>query len=245
MGTFFSKGWDGPAFVLFESAHLVILLIIVIINIWMLRFRGSSESTRKAVRWTMAIILWVNEAAWHVWNIYLGTWNIQTMLPLHLCSILIWLSGFMLVFKNYQIYEFVYFLGIGAGLQALLTPDVGIYNFPHFRFLQAFIGHGMMLTAGVYMTTVEGFRPTWKSMARVILISNIYMVIIFFVNNAIGSNYLMVNGKPNVKSILDLLPAWPYYLIYVELIAIVTCLLLYLPFIIKDWRARKEVAIAD
>jgi hypothetical integral membrane protein (TIGR02206 family) len=245
MGTFFSKGWDGPAFVLFESAHLVILLIIVIINIWMLRFRGSSESTRKAVRWTMAIILWVNEAAWHVWNIYLGTWNIQTMLPLHLCSVLIWLSGFMLIFKNYQIYEFVYFLGIGAGLQALLTPDVGIYNFPHFRFLQAFIGHGMMLTAGVYMTTVEGFRPTWKSMARVILISNIYMVIIFFVNNAIGSNYLMVNGKPNVKSILDLLPAWPYYLIYVELIAIVTCLLLYLPFIIKDWRARKEVAIAD
>jgi hypothetical integral membrane protein (TIGR02206 family) len=245
MGTFFSKGWDGPAFVLFESAHLVILLIIVIINIWMLRFRGSSESTRKAVRWTMAIILWVNEAAWHVWNIYLGTWNIQTMLPLHLCSVLIWLSGFMLIFKNYQIYEFVYFLGIGAGLQALLTPDVGIYNFPHFRFLQAFIGHGMMLTAGVYMTTVEGFRPTWKSMARVILISNIYMVIIFFVNNAIGSNYLMVNGKPNVKSILDLLPAWPYYLIYVELIAIVTCLLLYLPFIIKDWRTRKEVAIAD
>ena len=245
MGNFLSKGWDGSVFILFESAHLIILLIIVVVNIWMLRFKDAPESTRKAVRWTMAIILWVNEAAWHIWNVYLGTWNIQTMLPLHMCSVLIWLSGFMLIFKNYQIYEFVYFLGIGAGLQALLTPDVGIYNFPHFRFLQAFIGHGMMLTSGIYMTTVEGFRPTWKSMFRVIIIANIYMVVIFFVNSAIGSNYLMVNGKPSVKSILDLMPAWPTYLLYVEAIGIITCLLLYIPFAIKDWRTRRIAVAAD
>jgi hypothetical integral membrane protein (TIGR02206 family) len=69
--------------------------------------------------------------------------------------------------------------------------------------------------------------------------SNIYMVVIFFVNSAIGSNYLMVNGKPNVQSLLDLLPDWPYYLIHVEAIGIITCLLLYLPFAVKDWRAQK------
>jgi hypothetical integral membrane protein (TIGR02206 family) len=238
MDTFFSKSWDGQPFSLFESAHLVILLIIVVINLWLLRFRNAPESTHKAVRWTLAIAIWVNEAAWHVWNLYLGTWAIQTMLPLHICSVLIWLSGFMLIFKNYQIYEFVYFLGIGAGLQALLTPDVGIYNFPHFRFLQAFIGHGLMLTSGVYMTIVEGFRPTWKSMFRVIIISNIYMVVIFFLNRAIGSNYLMVNGKPNVASILDLLPDWPWYLIHVEIIGILTCLILYLPFVFKDRKSQ-------
>ena len=238
MGIFLSKGWEGTPFSLFETAHLVILLIIVIVNLWMLRFRNASEQTRKAVRWTMAIVLWVNETAWHVWNLYLGTWNIQTMLPLHMCSVLIWLSGFMLIFKNYQIYEFVYFLGVGGGLQALLTPDVGIYNFPHFRFLQAFIGHGLLLTSGIYMTTVEGLRPTWRSVLRVIVISNIYMVIIFFVNSAIGSNYLMVNGKPSVKSIIDLMPTWPYYIIYLEAIGILTCLLLYLPFAVKDRRAQ-------
>lgn len=245
MDTFFSKGWDGRTFSLFESAHLVILLTIVVVNLWMLRFRNASESTQKAVRWTMAIAIWVNEAAWHVWNLYLGTWAIQTMLPLHICSLLIWLSGFMLIFKNYQIYEFVYFLGIGAGLQALLTPDVGIYNFPHFRFLQSFIGHGLMLTSGIYMTTVEGLRPTWKSMFRVIIISNIYMVVIFFLNSAIGSNYLMVNGKPPVASIIDLMPPWPYYLIYVEIIGILTCLLLYTPFIFRDWKVKQYRPSSD
>ncbi len=239
MGQFFTKTWDGLPFILFEPAHLAILLVIVLVNLWMVRFKGAPESTLKKVRWTMAIVLWVNEAAWHVWNIYLGTWVIQTMLPLHMCSVLIWLAGFMLIFKNFPIYEFVYFLGIGGGLQALLTPDVGIYNFPHFRFLQAFVSHGLLITSGIYMTTVEGFRPTWKSILRVVVISNIYMVIIFFVNTAIGSNYLMVNGKPPLASILDLLPAWPWYLIYVEIIGIVTCLLLYIPFIIKDWRVKQ------
>lgn len=238
MGQFLSKGWDGNPFALFQPPQLVILLIIVLVNLWLLRFRGAPESTLKTVRWTMAIVLWMNETAWHVWNIYLGTWNVQTMLPLHMCSVLIWLAGIMLVFKNYSIYEFVYFLGIGGGLQALLTPDVGIYNFPHFRYFQTFIAHGLLVTSGIFMTTVEGFRPTWKSILRVVVIANIYMVVIYFVNTAIGSNYLMVNGKPPLASILDLLPEWPYYLIHVELIGILTCLLLYIPFAIKDWRSR-------
>lgn len=245
MNIFFSKGWDGAPFSLFEAAHLVILFVIAVVNLWLLRFRQAPEPTRKAVRWTMAITLWVNEAAWHVWNLYLGTWTIQTMLPLHICSVLIWLSGFMLIFKNYPIYEFVYFLGIGGGLQALLTPDVGIYNFPHFRFLQAFIGHGLLLTSGIYMTTVEGFRPSWRSLLRVIVFSNIYMAVIFFVNRAVGSNYLMVNGKPSVASIIDLMPEWPYYLIHVEVIGIITCLMLYLPFAVKDWRAKRIKATAN
>lgn len=36
------------------------------------------------------------------------------MLPLHLCNMMLLLACFMLIFKNYRIYEFVYFLGIGA-----------------------------------------------------------------------------------------------------------------------------------
>ena len=48
----------------------------------------------------------------------------------------------------------------------------------------------------------------------------------------------MVNGKPPVASIIDLMPPWPWYLIHVEIIGILTCLILYLPFVIKDLRAQ-------
>jgi hypothetical integral membrane protein (TIGR02206 family) len=163
------------------------------------------------------------------------------MLPLHICSILIWLAGFMLIFKNYRIYEFAYFIGIGGAMQALLTPDAGIYGFPHYRVFQTFISHGLLITAAVFMTTVEGFRPTWKSFWRVLIGINIYAAIIFPINHLLGTNYLFINGKPATASLLDALPAWPYYLIYMELIAFAIFLLLYLPFIIKDARINKRL----
>ena len=158
------------------------------------------------------------------------------MLPLHLCSTLVWLGAIMLIMKNYQVYEFMYLMGIGGAIQALATPDLGIYGFPHFRFFQTFISHGLIVTSAIYMTIVEEFRPTWKSLLRVAIWMNIYAVIIFFINNAIGSNYLMVNGKPDTPSLLDLLPPWPVYILYMEAIGIITVLVLYLPFTLQDRR---------
>lgn len=233
---FFAKDYTGPAFVLFGTAHLISIGCVAVFILLLTRFRGAPELTRKKVRWALAIGLWSVEASWHIWNLAIGTWNIQTMLPLHLCSVLIWLSGIMLIFKNYSIYEFVYFLGIGGALQAVLTPDVGIYNFPHYRYIQTFMSHGILIAIGVYMTVVEGFRPTGKSILRVFAIANGYMLVVFFINSAIGSNYLMVNGKPPMATIMDLLPAWPWYLPWLDLIGLATCLILYIPFVITDWR---------
>ena len=88
------------------------------------------------------------------------------------------------------------------------------------------------------MTTVEGFRPTWKSFWRVVIGLNIYAVVIFPINMLLGTDFLYINGKPSTASLLNILPRWPYYLIYMELIGIIIFLILYFPFIIKDWRAK-------
>jgi hypothetical integral membrane protein (TIGR02206 family) len=239
IGQYFIKDYTGAAFVIFGPAHLATLLAIILLNLWLLRFKSATEQTKRRVALVLAIALWLDESAWHIWKYAIGEWTIQEMLPLHLCSVLIWLAGFMLILKVYPIYEFVYFLGIGGALQALLTPDVGIYGFPHFRYFQTFISHGLLVTAGIYMTTVIGFRPTWKSIGRIFIVMNLYMVPIYFLNSAIGSNYLLINHKPLMATIMDALPAWPWYIPWIEVIALVTCLLLYIPFIIKDWRAKQ------
>lgn len=240
MGQYFVYDYAGNPFILFGLWHVATIILIIGLNFGMLGFTRSSEEIRKVVRWTMAIILWSDELSWHIWNLFWGHWTIQTMLPLHICSILIWLAGFMLIFKNYRIYEFAYFIGIGGAMQALLTPDAGIYGFPHYRIFQTIISHGLLITSAIYMTTVEGFRPTWKSFWRVIVGMNIYAAIIFPINLLLGTNYLFINGKPATASILDALPAWPYYIIYMELIGLVIFTLLYLPFIIKDYKEKRE-----
>ena len=243
MAQYFAYDYQGKPFVLFGIWHLVALLVIVLINFGMLGFRGTSEKTRTRVRWSMAIVLWLDEASWHIWNIYWGHWTVA-QLPLHICSVLIWLAGFMLIFKNYRIYEFAYFIGIGGAMQALLTPDAGIYGFPHYRIFQTMISHGLLITATIFMTTVEGFRPTWKSLWRVVIGLNIYAVLIYPVNLLMGTDFLYINGKPVTASLLDALPPWPYYLIYMELIGLALFLLLYLPFIVRDWRARVKATPA-
>jgi hypothetical integral membrane protein (TIGR02206 family) len=234
MGNYFSGDYQGPPFALFGPAHLAALLTIILLNLLLALFRNSTEKKKYSIRWILALFLWFDEISWHIWNAAIGKWSIQYMLPLNICSILIWLSGFMLIFRNYKIYEFAYFLGIGAGLQYLLTPDLGMYGFPHFRFFQTFISHGLLITAPIYMTIAEGFRPTWKSILRITIWANIYMFFIFIVNSSIGSNYLMINNKPSTPSLLDILPSWPYYIIFMELIGIATFLILYLPFIFNN-----------
>jgi hypothetical integral membrane protein (TIGR02206 family) len=237
MTGFFTGDYQGQPFELFGIAHLGAIAVLVLLNLYLLKFRNSDDRTKGAVRWILALILWGNEIAWHYWNYVVGKWTIQTMLPLQLCSILVWLGAWMLVTKSYRIYEFMYFMGIGGALQALATPDLAIYGFPHFRFFQTFISHGLIVTAAIFMTAVEGFRPTWKSMVRVFVWMNVYALIIYFVNIYLGSNYLMINGKPATPSLLDLLPPWPIYILYMEAIGVITMIVLYIPFVINDWWA--------
>jgi hypothetical integral membrane protein (TIGR02206 family) len=235
---FFAADYSGPPFEFLSTAHIGAIAFIVLLNLYLIRYRHADDRTKNSIRLMMALILWVNEIAWHYWNYAIGRWTIQSMLPLHLCSLLVWTGALMLITKNYRIYEFMYFMGIGGAIQALATPDLGIYGFPHFRYFQTFISHGLIITSAIYMTVVEGLRPTWKSLLRVAIWMNIYVVIVYFINSAIGSNFLMINYKPDTPSLLDLLPPWPIYILYMELIGVITILLLYLPFAIKDWRNR-------
>ena len=237
LGPYFALDYQGPAFAILGWPHVGALSALLLLNLALFRLKGSTERARSAARIGLAVVLWSAELSWHVWNISVGTWSARYLLPLNMCSIFIWLSGFMLIFRDRRIYPFAYFLGIGASIQYLATPDLGRYGFPHFRFFQAFISHGLLLTAPIYMTVVEGFRPTWRSLLRVTLWTNVYMAAIFCLNLAIGSDYLMLNIKPATPSLLDLLPPWPYYIVFMELIGILTILLLYLPFAIRDRQA--------
>jgi hypothetical integral membrane protein (TIGR02206 family) len=243
MGQFFAKDWTGEPFILFGPAHLIALAAVLFVNLAVVfLWRSPGPRARRIFRYTLAGVLIVNETLWHVWNYTTGQWAVQTMLPLHLCSIMVWLSAYMLVFENYALYEFVYFMGIGAATQALLTPDAGIYGFPHFRFFQAIVSHGAVVTAAVYMTVIEGFRPYWKSLVRLVIWLNVYMLFVMLVNRLIGSNYLFIAHKPETASLIDVLGPWLWYILSIEAIGVVVCLILYLPFAVRDWRAKAMAA---
>ena len=245
MSQYFAKDYTGAPFQLFGTGHLIAMGIIVAACLSLLYFRKVwDEDARRRFRYGLAIYLVIVESSWHIWNIYYSMWNIQEHLPLHLCSVFIWLSAIMLIKKNYSIYEMAYFLGIGGAMQAVITPEAGIYGLPHFRAVQTLAAHGGIILAALYMTWVEGFRPTWKSFKTVIIWTNVYMVIVFFINLALGSNYLFIAHKPDTPSLIDLLSPWPWYIPELEVLALIIFFILYLPFMIKDWAAGRKTVSA-
>ncbi|MEF3274684.1 MAG: TIGR02206 family membrane protein [Chloroflexus sp.] len=245
MADLFGLSWNGPPFVLFSLPHLIALTCVVVACIWVLQ-AGPQLSTAagRAWRYTLAATLTINELAYNLWFWVHGLWSIQYMLPLHLCTLFTWLSVAMLLTRSYRIFEFAYFMGIGGALQALLTPDIGIYGFPHFRAFQSFISHGGIVLAALTMIALEGYRPTWGSVGRVIVGANLLMAVVGVINWVLDSNYLFLARKPYTPSLLDLLGPWPIYIIWMEVIGIVTILLLYLPFALADRRQRSPITVS-
>jgi hypothetical integral membrane protein (TIGR02206 family) len=236
---------DGP-FQLFGVGHMVAigLLLVAVVSLPLIRQHWDGRGKRI---FRYALIVWMLgwEIAWQVWSFYDGSWSIQTHLPLHVCALFSWLSMYMLATKNYHLYELAYFAGIGGAMQAIFTPDTGGFGFPHFRAYQIFASHGGIILAAMYMTIVEGYRPTLKSFKQIIVWANIYMLAVFFVNMALDSNYMFISYKPtDFYSLLDVLAPWPWYILELEVMGIAIFILLYLPFLIKDLWGRRQMSQA-
>lgn len=237
----FSVNYTDTPLQIFGPKHLAVVAIFVLVWLSFFYFRKVwNDKQKNKIRIALAIALAVNEIGLHIWSIYWGIWNIQTMLPLHLCSVMVWITVYTALTDNHILYEFNYFLGIGGALQAFLTPaDAAMYDIPHYRIMQTLIAHGLLITIPIYMTVVEGFRPTLASFKRIFIWTNIYMVIIFFLNRAIGSNYLFIAQKPPSPTLMDALSPWPWYIPELELVAFAMLFILYIPFLVKDQFAKQ------
>ncbi|MBU9722061.1 MULTISPECIES: TIGR02206 family membrane protein [Bacillaceae] len=218
-------------FQLFLSpGHLTFLVIFLLSVIWLFTHRNKPYMRR--IRWVFFAALVLSEISLLTWTLYFDRWDIMYNLPLQLCTINLLLSAYMLLMKSYRVFEIIYFFGIGGALQALLTPDL-FYTFPHFRFFHFFIAHIVIILAILYMIWVNKFHVTWISAIKSFVILNIFAFFVFWVNQAIGSNYMFLARKPSGQSILDWLGPYPWYILSLEAIAILMFALLYLPFYIK------------
>lgn len=228
---FLSPDFDGGAFRLLGARHLLAVGAVIVTAYALIRVaRAGEPARRRRIALALTLVLVLNEIAWHLWNLLAGSWTIQRMLPLHLCSAMVWITAGALLFEQRTLYPLLYFCGIAGAVQALITPDLGAFGFPHYRFFQTMLGHGLLVTAGVWVVTVEHWRPTLGALCRVTLGLNAYALVVLWVNLRTGSNYLYLTGRPESASLLDFLPDWPWYLAIAEGMAITIFTLMYLPF---------------
>jgi len=226
---------DNP-FSFFSIHHINALFVLFVMFILLFLFRKKLRDPEidNKMRYLIAFALIAQEILLSIWRAYHGVWYLGTSLPLHLCGASIVLSAIMLINKNYTLFEINYFWGLGGAIQALLTPDIGAFGYPHFRYFQFFTSHGLILFAVLYMVFVHQYAPKHKSIWKVFGITLIYTGVIAIFNLIFNGNYLFICSKPENGSIMDMMGPWPWYIIPLALVAIMTFYIWYAPFAMKS-----------
>lgn len=241
MDLYFARDINVQPFLIFSSEHIITFVVVCLINAGFILFfkKCRNETSLKFFRLSVAWVLLINEFSYILWSIITGDWSIDYSLPLQLCEILTFLIFYMLITGNYLFFEISYFITFGAALQAIITPDL-YYPFPHYRFFNFFLSHGLMFTAIFYMLIVKKYKPTFKSVWRTMAALNIYMVILLPVDLLTHGNYMFLLEKPIGGSVLDFLGPWPWYLVSLEFVGLFILMLCYAPFAIMNYYNKKR-----
>ncbi len=240
MPDWWAKDYSGGTFVLGSPPHQVALALLAALCLGTGLLRGRlGPAGQRAVRYSLAAVLFAAQAVWYVWHIAWGLATRHTMVPLHACTVTLAATIALLLTRWRALYPWCFFLGIGGAIQGVLTPDLGIYGFPHIRFFQIFLSHGGLVLAAVYLTVVEGFRPTGRDLGRTLIAIQLYALFAGFVNSLLDTNFMYLASKPPTASVLDWFGPWPWYLVAMDGLCVLICAALYLPFALVDrWGAR-------
>ena len=243
--------YQGEAFQHFGLSHLIVLgVTLLLILLIILTRQKLDEEDKASLREVMAQILIINEIISYLWFYFYQSIDAVKVIygipikiiPFGLLNAFAWLSAFMLLKKSKKLYELVYLIGSLVALYTLLFPNLAQYGFPHYRFFYALITPAVILLSAIYMAVVEDeMELHWTSLLRVFLTANIFMAIAYGLNLYLGSNYLYLNAKPTSDFLLDKLPDYPIYILYLEGIGIAGGLILYIPFLIQDWLRRRNL----
>jgi hypothetical integral membrane protein (TIGR02206 family) len=225
MGEWFDEGNSG--FVMFGWEHILNLIVLVAVVLFMYIFRLRIKEA-PAIKKLLFIGLLISEISYQSWAIYNEMWTVKLFLPLHLCSVNILLSAVLLITENKKLFAFVYLFGFTGALQALLTPE--LYQEPwHFRFIQFFFAHCLIVWTTMYFAIVRSFRISWLRFLQSFIWLNLYASGVYAINLLLDANYMFLIRKPENVSIMNYLGPYPWYILGLELIAFIMCLIVFIP----------------
>lgn len=219
-----------PEFEAYGLPHLVVLgftLLAAVVLVWTAR-RDRAHPWLKWKERLLVAALFLTYPAKLLVLLTDGASSMDFRLPLHLCDLTAYVAMLALVWRNQRLAELAYFWGIAGTLQGLLTPAVGA-GYPYPEFFRFFLLHSAVVVAAVYLPVGKRLVPEEGAVWRAFGWMQVYVVAAALANLATGANYGFLCEPPPTASLIDLLGEWPYYIVWMEVIALLFFGLLYLP----------------
>jgi hypothetical integral membrane protein (TIGR02206 family) len=228
----------GYPFDTFGAKHLLYLagVALVCVVVLFIGVRYLTPGQRRVAAVTLAVFGLGQELTDDLVRTFYGVWEVQTALPLHLCSLGMLVSVWALLTRRQLIFEVAYYWGFAAATQALLTPDNSRWRLAEFDVLWNFLSHGAIILNVSWLLLVDRMRCREWSWLRVFLLTNLMLVPIGLINLALGANYFFICRKPGGVSPF-LMGEWPWYILGFEVFGFLFFLILSIP---MWWVKRRE-----
>ena len=231
-------------FVLFGTAHNVVMALNVVVTVAVIRIvrRSGSARVTRVVCVVLAFVLAANQVVNWGYRLVADGAHVFVLehMPLHLCGISAILSVVVLVTRNRLSYELLYFWGLAGATNAVVTPEL-VEGWPEYQFIQYYISHCGIVVAAAFATWGLGMRPTFRSLLRAFAVLNVLALVVSGVNLATGANYMYLSEMPTADSPF-LFFDWPWYILWLEFLAFVFFLICYLPVHLERRRVGAGVA---
>ncbi len=183
----------GVGFELFGKAHTaVIVLIIVTLTAAALYYYRARSGTRKLFLYAIAVFLPVLELLKIFFLIRKGSFGIG-YLPLHLCSLSIYLYPLYVFLKQGRVKLFLgdlcCLILLPAGVGTVLFPDWTMYPLISFMSLSSFVWHTLQIMLPVCILAAGEAKPDFKSALKSILFLAVLAVPVYLFDRYFSCNY--------------------------------------------------------
>lgn len=238
----------GNTFELFGTSHLVVMALTVIVPVALALAcgRGRRPKATRSICMALAAMLLINEIVIYAYS--LTTYGVDhflaSKLPLHLCGVGLFLTAYMLLRPGQLLYEVAFFWGLAGTLNAIITPNITT-GFPSYAFMQFFITHCGIVAGVLFATWGMRMRPRLRGGFYAWLLCNVLAMVAGLANWLGRSfhsaepgdwNYMFLCAKPEGAAGESpfFAAGWPWYILVLELLALVMFAMFYAPFPVCD-----------
>jgi hypothetical integral membrane protein (TIGR02206 family) len=218
-------------FELLSPSHLAVLSLTALLPVVLILWARHYPGHQRAICWSLASVLLLNKVAVFTYACVLNTVPWTQRLPMQLCDWVTFIAAAALLIDNRTLRELAYFWGLAGTLQATLTPDLA-FDFPEFYFFTFNISHSGIIISAFFIVFSLGMKPDLMSLVRSFLWLQVYLLAALGCNVLLDENYGYLCRKPANPSLMDYLGDWPWYILSLEMLALIFFLVLWAPFAI-------------
>lgn len=190
---------EGVGFSLFGKTHLIWIFSFVVLAISIpLIYRKLSVKARNIMRVTVAALILLDEV-WKWVFLLIGNRYEHGYLPLHLCSINVFLVAFHIFKQPKVINNFLYTICIPAGIIALLTPSWTALPPANFMHIHSFSIHILLALYPLMLTVGGDIKPELKMAPKCLLLLLGMAVIVLGINFLCDTNFMFLMRTDDIS----------------------------------------------